>query len=94
MAREEAVRYVVDKKPLPDDGHCILYSVTEHDPDLDIITRISVFRETVVTEAELLGLDSRFPFADFGVIYPGQKNACRRFMKRKKKPGDTSGNVP
>ena len=64
--------------------HCILYSVTEHDPDLDIITRINVFRETVVTEAELLGLDSRFPFADFGVIYPGQKNACRRFMKRKK----------
>jgi len=84
MAREEAVRYAVDKNPLMDDSHCILYSVTEHDPVLDIITRISVFRETVVAEAELLGLDNRFPFADFGVIYPGQKAACRRFLRKQK----------
>jgi len=82
MAREDAVRYLAEKDPLPDEGHCILYSVTEHDPDLDIITRISVFRKTVVTEAEVFALDRRFPFADFGVIYPGQKTACRRFLKK------------
>ena len=82
IAREDAVRYLAEKDPLPDKGHCILYSVTEHDPDLDIITRISVFRKTVVTEAEVFDLDRRFPFADFGVIYPGQKTACRRFLKK------------
>ncbi len=84
MAREDAIRYLAEKVSLPDEDHCILYSVTEHDPDLDIITRISVFRKTVVTEAELFDLDRRFPLADFGVIYAGQRTACRRFLKEQK----------
>lgn len=83
-AREEAIRFVAEKKPFSDKECCVIYSVVDHEPDLDIVTRISIFRETIVSESKLGEIIKKFPHAETGVLYPGQELACRKIMRRRK----------
>lgn len=63
----------------------ILYQVIEHDEELDIITRISYFRNTYLTDDELIELTKKMPHAEFGVIHAAYyKTLCRQTLEEEK----------
>lgn len=65
-----------------DTGH-VLYGVIQHDPDLDIITTVSRFKNTILDDDELYELTCRFPWAEFCVIHvDGTKRACRELLAK------------
>lgn len=65
--------------------HCkdnVLYSVTQYDETLDIITKISYFQDTWISDAEITELTSKFSFAEFGILYAKQlKKLCEKTLK-------------
>lgn len=61
-----------------------LYQVIERDEELDIITVISYFKNTFLTDKELLELSRRLPNAEFGVIHGGYKKACEKVYNEEK----------
>lgn len=66
-------------------GQNMLYSVTQHDEMLDIITTISLFKNTPVTDDEIDELIRRFPSAEFGIIYAKRnKNLCMEIWREEK----------
>lgn len=47
----------------------VIYSVVEYDDELDIITHIHYFKDTLVSEDQLSEYVGRMPSAEFGVLY-------------------------
>ncbi len=67
-----------------DTGH-VLYGVIQHDPDLDIITTVSWFKNTILDDEGLDELIYRFPWAEFRVIHvDGTKRVCRELLARER----------
>ena len=78
--RKMAIRTAVHSET----GH-VLYGVIEHDPDLDIITTVSWFKNMVLDDDELCQLTHRFPWAEFRVIHvEGTKKACQELLKKER----------
>lgn len=63
----------------------ILYQIIEHDEELDIITAVSYFKGTYLSDDELIELTRKMPHAEFGVIHASyHKNLCKQTLQEEK----------
>ncbi len=63
----------------------VLYSIIQHDEDLDIITTVTYFKDTFISKDELDELIKKCPCAEFGVLYAKHnKNLCKEAWKEEK----------
>lgn len=63
----------------------ILYAVIQYDSILDIITTVSLFKETFLTDEELDALTAKFEDAEFYVLHlSNSKGLCRKFAEEEK----------
>ena len=63
----------------------ILYQVIEHDDMLDIITNVSYFKNSFLSDDELIELTENMPNAEFGVIHAShQKTLCKAKLAEEK----------
>lgn len=63
----------------------VLYSVIQHDSILDVVTTVSLFRNTVVTKEDIDMLLRQFPDAEFGIIYAkDHRYVCERTLAEEK----------
>ncbi len=47
----------------------VLYYIIQHDDDLDVITTVSFFKDTFISDDEIDNIIRRYPKAEFGIIY-------------------------
>ena len=62
----------------------VLYCVIQHDEDLDIITTVSFFKDTFISQDELNDLLHRLPFAEYGIIYKDERAICQKAWEEEK----------
>ena len=57
----------------------VLYYIIQHDEDLDVISKISYFKDTEVSYDKIDELILKMPCAEFGILYP---NSAGKLSKR------------
>ena len=63
----------------------VLYSVIQHDEELDIVTTVSYFKDTFVSNDEIENLIRSFPNAEFGIIYArSHQRMCEKAWQEEK----------
>lgn len=63
----------------------VLYSVIQHDEELDIVTKVSYFKGTSVTDDDIEKLICSFPAAEFGIIYARRnRKLCMELYEEEK----------
>lgn len=78
--RKEAILYS-GKHPRPDH---VLYCVIEHDEELDIITHVHYFKNTLVTGDRLREYMGKMPYAEFGFLHAREQKSCESFLLEEK----------
>ena len=67
------------------DADHILYSAIEYDEQLDIITKVSYFKNTYLSDEELIELTRKMPNTLFGVLHVDcHKNLCKKVLEEEK----------
>ena len=64
----------------------VLYAVIQHDEELDIVTTVSYFKDTFISDDELEALIDRMPdFTEFGVLYAkSDRELCEKAWQEDK----------
>lgn len=59
----------------------VLYFIKQYDPDLDIVTTVSFFKDTYISNDEIKELIRNHPYAEFGILYADHtKKACEKVL--------------
>lgn len=63
----------------------ILYQVIEHDEELDTITSVNYFKNTYLSDDDLMEMVKKMPNAEFGVIHASyHRNLCKKALEEEK----------